>query len=130
MNSPVLNKIASIKAKAEQEIHALREQAASELAQKLAEAKTVLRDLEIQYEELTGKNVRGEKTSGTRLPKAKLTNEAIALAIKGISGKLTAKAIINALNINPKAFNAFLSSSACNIQHNGLEKSKSAYILK
>ena len=130
MNSPVLDKIASIKAKAEQEIHALREQAASELAQKLAEAKTVLRDLEIQYEELTGKTVRGEKTSETRLPKAKLTNEAIALAIKGISGKLTAKAIINALNINPKAFNAFLSSSACNIQHNGLEKSKSAYILK
>ena len=130
MNSPVLDKIASIKAKAEQEIHALREQAASELAQKLAEAKTVLRDLEIQYEELTGKTVRGEKVPATRSPKAKLTNEAIAEAIKGLSGKLTAKAIVTALNINPKTFNAFLSSPACNIQHNGLEKSKSAYILK
>ena len=130
MISPVLDKIASIKAKADQEIHALREQAASDLTQKLAEAKTILRDLEIQYEELTGKTVRGEKVSGTRFPKAKLTNEAVAQAIKGISGKLTAQAIIKALNINPKTFNAFLSSSACNIQHNGLEKSKSAYVLK
>ena len=130
MNISVLDKIAAIKAKADQEIQSLRQQAVNELAQKLAEAKIVVRDLELQYEEITGKTVRGEKTARTRSTKAKPTNEAIAEAIKGISGKLTAKAIIEALNINPKAFNAFLSSSACNIQHNGLEKSKSAYTLK
>ena len=130
MNSPILDKIASIKAKADQEIHSLREQAATELAKKLTEAKVVLRDLEIQYEELTGKTVRGDNVSGTRLPKAKMTNEAIAAAIKGIPGKLTASLITRSLNINPKTFNAFLSSSACNIQHNGLEKKKSAYVLK
>ena len=130
MNSPILDKIASIKAKAEQEIYALREQATTELAQKLADAKSVLRDLELQYEELTGKTVRGEKSPGTRFPKAKLTNEAIAAAIKGLSGKLTANLITKSLNINTKAFIAFLSSSACNIRHNGLEKSKSSYILK
>ena len=61
MSTSVVEKIAAIRTKAEIEIHALREQARIEIGEKLNAARASLRELEGQYEALTGRNVRGEK---------------------------------------------------------------------
>ena len=60
MSTSVIEKIALIKSKADLEIHALREEARIELEEKLSAARAVLRDLQEQYEALTGRNLRGE----------------------------------------------------------------------
>ena len=60
MSTSVIEQIALIKSKAELDIHALREEARIELEEKLSAARVVLRELQEQYEELTGKNLRGE----------------------------------------------------------------------
>jgi vacuolar-type H+-ATPase subunit E/Vma4 len=63
--STALSKIQEIQDKADKQIEALKSEAISEIAKKLAEAKSVVADLQRQYEELTGKTVHGEK-AGTR----------------------------------------------------------------
>lgn len=65
-----LDKIKAIQQKAEEEITALRKEAASELARKIADAKATLKALELEYEEVTGKPVRAvevpEATTGRK----------------------------------------------------------------
>lgn len=53
-----LDKIKAIQKKAEEEIEALRREAASDLARKIAVAKAALKALEDEYEQVTGKPVR------------------------------------------------------------------------
>ena len=47
----------------------MKAEALSDVVKKLSEAKSAVADLERQYEELTGKTVRGEKVSRKRLSK-------------------------------------------------------------
>jgi len=61
MSSTALSKIQAIQDKANKEIELLKSEAISEIAKKLAEAKSVVSDLQRQYDELTGKTVHGEK---------------------------------------------------------------------
>jgi|GEM_PF-5278867 hypothetical protein len=61
-----LEKIQEIQARAEQEIKELRQQAISEVVRKLAEAKALVKELEAQYTQLTGKNLKGESVDASR----------------------------------------------------------------
>ena len=63
MSIPALEKIQAIQDKANKEIELLKSEAISEIAKKLSEAKSVVADLQRQYEELTGKTVSGDKVS-------------------------------------------------------------------
>lgn len=58
MTLSAAEKIRAIQEKADQEIAALRQEAARELAKKLSEAKDVVKKLEEEYEAVTGKPVR------------------------------------------------------------------------
>jgi predicted RNase H-like nuclease (RuvC/YqgF family) len=56
-------------------IEALKQQAVSEIAAKIAEKKTELRELESEYEQLTGKTVRGDKSQKEAGTRTRLTHE-------------------------------------------------------
>lgn len=62
-----LERIAAIQEKAAKEIETLKSEAISDIAKKLSEAKAVVADLENQYYDLTGKNLKGGKTKRVRL---------------------------------------------------------------
>ena len=80
MSIPALEKIQAIQDKANKEIELLKSEAISEIAKKLSEAKSVVADLQRQYEELTGKTVSGDKVLSVR--KRLSTSEKTALASK------------------------------------------------
>jgi D-mannonate dehydratase len=63
-----LEKIQEIQARADQEIKELRQQAISEVVRKLSDAKSLVKELEAQYTQLTGKNLKGEAVESA--PKA------------------------------------------------------------
>jgi hypothetical protein len=95
-----LEKIQEIQTRAEQEIAELRQQAVSEVVRRLAEAKSLVRDLEEQYTQLTGKNLKGEPVAApkSRPRRAELSNEADLVALlKGApERKLSRKGINDA----------------------------------
>jgi len=62
-----LEKIAAIQDKAAKEIETLKSEAISDISKKLSEAKAVVTELENQYFDLTGKNLKGEKGKRVRL---------------------------------------------------------------
>ena len=64
-----LEKIQAIQNRANREIESLKSEAVSDVVKRLSEAKSVVADLERQYEELTGKTVRGETAPRKRLSK-------------------------------------------------------------
>ena len=73
-----LEKIQEIQARADQEIKELRQQAISEVVRKLSEAKALVKELEAQYTQLTGKNLKGESVEApkaTRSAKADISSE-------------------------------------------------------
>lgn len=73
-----LEKIQEIQAKADQEIRELRQQAVSEVVRRLSEAKALVKELEAQYTQLTGKNLKGEAVEGakpSRSAKAEFSGE-------------------------------------------------------
>jgi hypothetical protein len=76
-----LEKIQAIQQKADEEIAKLKAEAISDLAKKLAEAKAVVADLTEQYEELTGKTLKGEKAEGTRKRLSKEEKAALVVTV-------------------------------------------------
>jgi hypothetical protein len=92
-----LEKIQEIQARADEEIRELRQQAISEVVRRLAEAKTLARDLEEQYIQLTGKNLKGESLAPakTRAARAALTSESdlVELLKKAPDNRLSRKGI-------------------------------------
>ena len=72
-----LEKIQEIQSRAEQEIRELRQQAISEVVRKLSEAKALVIELEAQYIQLTGKNLKGEavESGKPRSSRADLASE-------------------------------------------------------
>ena len=80
MSIPALEKIQAIQDKANKEIELVKSEAISEIAKKLSEAKSVVADLQRQYEELTGKTVSGDKVLSVR--KRLSSSEKTALASK------------------------------------------------
>ena len=64
-----LEKIQAIQNRANREIESLKSEAVSDVVKRLSEAKAAVADLERQYEELTGKTVRGEQAPRKRLSK-------------------------------------------------------------
>ena len=80
MSIPALEKIQAIQDKANKEIELLKSEAISEIAKKLSEAKSVVADLQRQYEELTGKTVSGDKVLSVR--KRLSSSQKTALASK------------------------------------------------
>jgi flagellar biosynthesis chaperone FliJ len=81
MASSALEKIQAIQDKASKEIEALKSEAISDVVRKLSEAKSVVSDLERQYEELTGKTVKGEKAGVTRKRLSKEQKEALVITV-------------------------------------------------
>jgi len=79
-----LEKIQAIQERANKEIEALKSEAVSEIAKKLAEAKSVVSDLERQYEELTGKTVKGEKAESSRKRLSKEQKAALVVTVTDI----------------------------------------------
>ncbi len=71
MELSAFEKIREIQARADQEIKQLRQQAISEVVRRLSEAKELVKDLEIQYTSLTGKNLKGEAVTGSKSKPAK-----------------------------------------------------------
>ena len=67
MLSSALEIIQAIQDRANKEIESLKAEALSDVVKKLSAAKSAVADLERQYEELTGKTVRGEKVARKRL---------------------------------------------------------------
>ena len=84
MALPALEKIQAIQERANKEIEALKSEAVSEIAKKLSEAKSVVSDLERQYEELTGKTIKGEKSELSRKRLSKEQKSALVLAVTEI----------------------------------------------
>lgn len=66
MSLSALEKIQAIQDKANKEIEALKAEAVSELAKKIAAVKGELSALQAEYEELTGKPAKEGKQRGTR----------------------------------------------------------------
>lgn len=66
MLQTALDKIKAIEEEAQKKIAALKQEAVTELVKKIAEAKAVLSSLEAEYSSLTGKDLKGEKATGTR----------------------------------------------------------------
>jgi flagellar biosynthesis chaperone FliJ len=81
MASSALEKIQAIQDKANKEIESLKAEAVSDVVRKLSEAKTVVSDLERQYEELTGRTVRGEKAGVSRKRLSKEQKEALLITV-------------------------------------------------
>lgn len=75
MSLSALEKIKAIEQKAKEEISKLRAEAVSELARQLAEAKARVRELEAQYEAVTGKNVRGEAVESAAPSRRRMSQE-------------------------------------------------------
>lgn len=77
MGLTALEKIQEIQAKADQEIKELRQQAISEVVRRLSDAKALVKELEAQYTQLTGKNLRGEtvESSKVKSSKAEISSE-------------------------------------------------------
>jgi len=99
MSLTALEKIKEIQSKAEQEIKDLKQQAVSEIARKLADAKSLIKDLEVQYADLTGKNVRGESVAKRPVSnKASITNakDLSELLSKAPGKKLNRKGFLDA----------------------------------
>jgi len=69
MSASALEKIQAIQNRANREIESLKSEAVSDVVKRLSEAKSAVADLERQYEELTGKTVRGEQAPRKRLSK-------------------------------------------------------------
>jgi len=84
MATSALEQIAAIQAKADADIAALKQQAVSDLARKLSEARELVKSLESQYESLTGKTVSGEKAGGTRRRLTSEQKEVLTSRIKAI----------------------------------------------
>ena len=84
MALPALEKIQEIQDRANKEIEALKSEAVSEIAKKLSEAKSVVLDLERQYEELTGKTVKGERAEVSRKRLSKEQKAALVIAVTEI----------------------------------------------
>ena len=82
MLASALEKIQAIQDRAHKEIEALKAEALSDIVKKLSEAKSVVADLERQYENLTGKTVRGEKVARKRLSKEQ--KEALVITVGNI----------------------------------------------
>ena len=82
MTSTALEKIQAIQDRANKEIEALKSEAVSEVVKKLSEAKSVVADLQQQYEELTGKTVKGEKSE---LSRKRLSEEQKAALIVSVT---------------------------------------------
>jgi hypothetical protein len=96
-----LEKIQEIQARAEQEIRELRQQAISEVVRRLSEAKALVKDLEAQYTQLTGKNLKGETVDAPkagRAAKADISGEQelVALLEKAPDKRLNRKGINDA----------------------------------
>jgi hypothetical protein len=114
-----LEKIQEIQARADQEIRELRQQAISEVVRKLSEAKALVKELEAQYTQLTGKNLKGESVESARparSPKAELTSEKELVELletapekrlnrKGINeAGFSLKSALNIAKASPKVF--------------------------
>jgi hypothetical protein len=117
-----LEKIKAIREKAEKEVEAIKAEAVSEVVKRISEAKEVLRSLEAEYTELTGKTVRGERvsrgkaTGGVAGVKADFRSEKeLEDLLKGFDGHRATRKVINdkgynlrsAMNVaksNPKKF--------------------------
>jgi vacuolar-type H+-ATPase subunit H len=67
MANTALDRIKQIEEKAKAEIEALKSEAISDVAHRLNAAKKLVADLEREYEALTGKTVRGEKVTRSRM---------------------------------------------------------------
>ena len=80
MSASALEKIQAIQDRANKEIESLKAEALSDVVKKLSEAKTAVADLERQYEELTGKTVRGEKVARKRLSKEQKEGRFVVLS--------------------------------------------------
>lgn len=90
MGLTALEKIQEIQAKADQEIRELRQQAISEVVRRLSEAKALVKELENQYTQLTGKNLKGETVEAAKPKsnKAEISNEQeLAGLLQAASGK-------------------------------------------
>ncbi len=119
MGISALDKIQEIQAKAEREIQELRQQAVSEIVRRLADAKSLVQELEAQYTALTGKNLKGEAVTGNK--RARLERSSLAdasqlsdilakspdkrLNRKGINAAgFSLKSALNLAKANPKTF--------------------------
>jgi len=99
-----LDKIKAIQQKAEEEIEALRREAAHELARKIAEAKATLKALELEYEQVTGKPVRateapeapetGKRAKRLTEEERTVLAETIKTAIKAFGGGMKFSEIV------------------------------------
>jgi len=81
MTASAIEKIQAIQDRANREIEALKSEAVSDVVKRLSEAKSAVADLERQYEELTGKTVRGEKAGGGRKRLSKEQKEALVITV-------------------------------------------------
>jgi sigma54-dependent transcription regulator len=61
MATSALERIKTIREKAEKEVEAIKAEAVSELSKRIGEAREHLRSLETEYAQLTGKTVRGQR---------------------------------------------------------------------
>lgn len=75
MSLTALEKIKAIEDKAKEEIAKLRSEAVSDLARQLAEAKARVRELETQYEAITGKTVRGDTVEVAPTTRRRMSGE-------------------------------------------------------
>ncbi|MEI6071186.1 MAG: hypothetical protein WCS31_05305 [Verrucomicrobiae bacterium] len=81
MAASAIEKIQAIQDRANREIEALKSEAVSDVVKRLSEAKSAVADLERQYEELTGKTVRGEKAAVGRKRLSKEQKEALVITV-------------------------------------------------
>ena len=85
-----LEKIQEIQALADQEIKDLRQQAVSEVVRRLSEAKALVKELEAQYTQLTGKNLKGETVESSRARSVKdslSSPQELTAILQGAPGK-------------------------------------------
>jgi len=107
MVSTALEKIAAIQEDAKQKIEALRSEAVSDIAKRLSVAKDLVRELQGQYESITGKTTRGERVSGTRkrlsLEQKRSLSEACAEFIKSKPNGVSMGDIVRQTGESPSA---------------------------
>ena len=78
MATSALERIKAIREKAEKEVEAIKAEAVSKLSKRIGEAREHFKELEVEYAELTGKTVRGERISRKAhcpVPKADFRSE-------------------------------------------------------
>jgi hypothetical protein len=101
-----LERIKAIREKAEKEVEAIKAEAVSELSKKRSQLREELAALDRQYEELTGKTVRGDrvKKSGGATPKADFGNEKeLEDLLKSADGHRLNRKAINDAGFNLKS---------------------------